>query len=221
MTLPLLLVAALAGYLAGSVSAARLIAGRTIPGEDLSTTAYPVDERGSVLVSRGVSASAVRARAGARWGAATAVLDILKAFIPTLGFAVAFPGEPAAVVAATAAVLGHVWPLYHRFQGGFGQSPIIGGLLALDPLGLLASMASMLGIGALVADSLVAFEAWPIALLPWALWRGDEWLLAYAVVVNAVYWHRMLPEVRQRIALYRTRPRGWRERWRELLHEFR
>ena len=42
--------------------------------------------------------------------------------------------DPVAVAAAAVAVLvGHLWPLYFRFEGGKGVSTAVGVLLALDP----------------------------------------------------------------------------------------
>jgi acyl phosphate:glycerol-3-phosphate acyltransferase len=220
MNVALVLLAAVIGYLAGSISFARIIGARVAPGQDLSVTTYPVDRQGGVLVSHGVSPSAVRMRAGKRWGVLTALLDIAKAFVPTLAFALAAPGEPAAAAAASGAVLGHAWPVYHRFQGGFGQSPVIGGLLVLDWLAIPATAVTGMGLGLLVGDSLVAYEGWPLLLVPWAIWRGDAALLAFAVIANGVYWIRMWPEARQRLAMYRERRRPWRERVQEILDEY-
>jgi acyl phosphate:glycerol-3-phosphate acyltransferase len=220
MNLVLVLLAVGVGYLAGSISFARIVGARVAPGQDLSVTSYPVDRQGGVLVSHGVSPSAVRMRAGKRWGILTALLDIAKAFLPTLAFAVAAPTEPAAAAAASGAVLGHVWPVYHRFQGGYGQSPIVGGFLALDWIAIPATAVTGMGLGILVGDSLIAYEGWPILLVPWAIWRGDPALLAFAVVANGVYWIRMWPDVRQRLAMYREHPRSWRDRVREVLDEY-
>jgi glycerol-3-phosphate acyltransferase PlsY len=38
-----------------------------------------------------------------------------------------------ALCCAAAAVVGHVWPIYHRFQGGKGAATFIGTLLVLGP----------------------------------------------------------------------------------------
>ncbi|MGB5722584.1 MAG: glycerol-3-phosphate 1-O-acyltransferase PlsY [Woeseiaceae bacterium] len=35
---------------------------------------------------------------------------------------------------AAAAVMGHVWPIYHRFQGGKGAATFVGTLIVLGPL---------------------------------------------------------------------------------------
>lgn len=53
---------------------------------------------------------------------------------------------PDAVVAAVAVVvmLGHLWPVFHRFQGGKGVATTLGVLLALHPILGLASLCSWL-----------------------------------------------------------------------------
>ena len=37
------------------------------------------------------------------------------------------------IACAMAAVMGHVWPMYHRFKGGKGAATLIGTILVLDP----------------------------------------------------------------------------------------
>lgn len=215
-TFPPIAGAALAGYLVGSISFARIIGGRVARGQDLTVTEYEIDSAGTRIVSRGVSPAGVGSRAGRRWGCLTALLDIAKSFAVTTAFVVVAPGTGAEHAAAIGAVIGHTYPIYHRFVGGFGQSPILGSLLALDWCAAPVVTAGGYGIGILVADALIVYEGWPLLILPWALWRGDVGFIAYAVVVNAVYWFRMWPEVRQRIEHQRRDPRPWRERIEEI-----
>ena len=54
----------------------------------------------------------------------------------------------ARVIAALAAVIGHIWPIFVKFKGGRGVATFIGGLLALyPPAGLLGSEALIIGAG--------------------------------------------------------------------------
>jgi acyl phosphate:glycerol-3-phosphate acyltransferase len=214
---PLLLVSALAcGYLVGSISFARIVGGRVTRGQDLSQTEYEISSDGRRIVSTGVSPAAVGSRAGGRWGCLTALLDIGKSFAVTMAFVVAAPDTEAAFAAAIAAVVGHAYPIYHRFVGGFGQSPILGTMLALDAISVPVVTLAGYGIGLAVADALLAYEGWPLLIIPWAIWRGEPGFIAYAVIVNVVYWVRMWPEVRQRIQHQREHPRSWRERLKEI-----
>ena len=58
-------------------------------------------------------------------------------------------GDPVAVAAAAVAVVvGHLWPLYFRFEGGKGVSAAVGVLLALDP---------WLAAGAIATWGIIAF----------------------------------------------------------------
>ena len=57
--------------------------------------------------------------------------------------------DPVAVAAAAVAVVvGHLWPLYFRFEGGKGVSTAVGVLLALDP---------WLAAGAIATWGIIAF----------------------------------------------------------------
>jgi glycerol-3-phosphate acyltransferase PlsY len=86
---------------------------------------------------------------GRGWGRLVLALDILKGYLPVLLLpAVPVPGAPAWLVdgggrtlLAAAVVLGHVFPATAGFRGGKGVATLIGGLLALDPLLALASVA--------------------------------------------------------------------------------
>jgi glycerol-3-phosphate acyltransferase PlsY len=62
---------------------------------------------------------------------------MLKVAIPTLIVRLWQPDEAYYLVLAGAGVVGHAWPVYHRFRGGRGESPILGGLLVIEALGLL------------------------------------------------------------------------------------
>ncbi len=62
------LVAALLGYLVGSVSFARLVGRRVAPGADLQTAQLEFHEGGQGVEISGVSATSVSIRAGRRWG---------------------------------------------------------------------------------------------------------------------------------------------------------
>lgn len=214
--------AGVVGYLVGSLSSTRMLARHVLPGQDLSTTEWPIDDD-AVVVSHGVSPSALGARAGRRWGCLAALLDIAKAFLVTLAFAIVPPAAvapTAAAVAGAATVLGHAYPIYYRFQGGWGQSPIVGSALALDWVALPVTTVGGWLTGFLVGDALIAYEGWPLLFIPFAIWRGDAPLIGWAIAVNLVYWPRMLPDVLQRIRYQRASHRPWRARVAEILRGY-
>jgi glycerol-3-phosphate acyltransferase PlsY len=54
----------------------------------------------------------------------------------------------AQVIAALAAIVGHIWPIFVKFKGGRGVATFIGGLLALCPVaGLFGSEALIISAG--------------------------------------------------------------------------
>jgi glycerol-3-phosphate acyltransferase PlsY len=74
-------------------------------------------------------------RTGKRTAAALTLLgDALKGWFAVMLVQQHVTGEPVAAAAAAVAVtLGHLYPVFHRFQGGKGVSTALGVLLALDP----------------------------------------------------------------------------------------
>lgn len=68
---------------------------------------------------------------GAKWGLIVGLLDVLKAFLPTILAKIFIsPGWGLALVAISP-VLGHIFPIFLQFKGGKGVSTTIGTLLAL------------------------------------------------------------------------------------------
>jgi glycerol-3-phosphate acyltransferase PlsY len=211
-----LVAAAVVGYLIGSISFTRLIGARVAPEADLLETTLTYSDESEPVPVQGVSATSLRTHAGGWWALLVVVLDIAKASVPALAFGWLAPETDATPVAAAAAVIGHVWPVWHGFVGGFGVSPMIGGLLVIDPLALVATIAVGGLLGLLLADRLVAFDGWTLLLIPWFAWRGEPVEVAYAVVVVAVYWFAMRAEVFDHVRRVRRGGRPWRERLRDL-----
>jgi glycerol-3-phosphate acyltransferase PlsY len=69
---------------------------------------------------------------GARWGALVMIVDALKgAAGGVLGWVIA--GPTGAYAGATAAIAGHIWPVWTRFRGGKGVATSAGSVLAVFP----------------------------------------------------------------------------------------
>ena len=62
-----LLLAAVAGYLVGTISFSRILGRIRLPGADLSETSYDVEGTDETWTYRGVSATSLLARAGWKW----------------------------------------------------------------------------------------------------------------------------------------------------------
>lgn len=67
----------------------------------------------------------------------TLVFDALKGYVPVVAALLLAPrfgwGETTVAAVGLAAFLGHLWPVFFRFQGGKGVATAAGVLLALNP----------------------------------------------------------------------------------------
>lgn len=198
---PLIAGAALvAGYLLGSISCARLVARVVNPAADVTQIVTEM-RGGTTFTSDTVSATAVRMNVGRRYGILTALLDMSKVAVPVLAFRLLFPGEPYAYLAAAAGLIGHDWPLYHRFKGGRGESVMLGALLVLDPVGLIGMTIAGMVIGFLSGNILVLRWAGFILLIPWSFAVNGIAAGLYIVFAVLVYVFAMRPELKQYLAL--------------------
>src|SRR3954471_23843775 len=117
--------AALAAYLIGSLSFA-VIVSRTMGLKDPRT--YGSQNPGATNVLRSGNKTAA---------ILTLLLDALKGFLPVA--LVQFwgdrygLGEGTVALVALAAFLGHLWPVFFRFQGGKGVATAAGVLLGINP----------------------------------------------------------------------------------------
>lgn len=82
----------------------------------------------------------------------TLVFDALKGYVPVVVALLLAPrfgwGEGTIAAVGLAAFLGHLWPVFFRFQGGKGVATAAGVLLALNP---------MLGAATLVTWLIIAY----------------------------------------------------------------
>ena len=117
---------ALAGYVLGSLSFA-VIVSRVMGLDDPRT--YGSQNPGATNVLRSGNKKAALA---------TLLFDALKGYFPVLlvkwyGPTFGLDDEAVAVV-AMAAFVGHLWPVFFRFQGGKGVATAAGILFAVEPL---------------------------------------------------------------------------------------
>ena len=134
LALPALLVSVLA-YLAGSVSAAILVC-RSMGLDDPRTAGSGNPGATNVL------------RVGGKLPAAlTLIGDGLKGFLPVFVAALLIDHSPTIALAAIAAFLGHLYPVFFNFQGGKGVATALGALLGIN-----------LAVGALALLSWLAFS---------------------------------------------------------------
>ncbi len=167
-----------AGYAAGSVSPATLVARR-----------YGLDLRAGGSGNPG--ATNVGRVVGRRAGVLVAVLDVSKGLLPAYLFGLW--SHPAGLVAGVAAVLGHVTSPWLHGRGGRGVATAGGALLGSHPLWapvVLVVWVVVAGATRWVALASVA-AAFALAALPMvtgAPVADATWAAVLALVVAARHW---------------------------------
>lgn len=183
------IISLLLGYLFGSLSFARIIGRFVAPGKDLTRMEYKIPGHDVSIVTDAVSATSARVHLGSRYGCLIALLDMAKVTVPTLLVKLWQPAVPYDLLTATAGIVGHNWPLYHRFHGGRGESAIIGGLLAIDWMSVVVT--NLIGfVAGVLAGSLLALR-WTgfFLLIPWFwIMHGDWPHILYAVGAVLLYY---------------------------------
>jgi acyl phosphate:glycerol-3-phosphate acyltransferase len=189
--------ALLLGYLAGSISFARVVTRLVSPQTDLKATLVPVEGIEEKIPMSAVSATSVRFQLGPRYGCLASILDMVKVALPVAAFKILFPGAPAQYLAAMGGLIGHNWPLYYQFNGGYGQSAIYGGLLLIDWIGL---PINFLGTGifyVFIRQVHIASVGGILLLIPWFwFFRHDAYGVWYATICSVAYGIRVLPDFR-------------------------
>jgi glycerol-3-phosphate acyltransferase PlsY len=182
------------GYLLGSMPWGYWVV-RWFRGEDLRTVGS--GNTGTANVWRNY---------GPRLGLATAILDVLKGFIPAL-IGVLWIDPTAGVLGASAAMIGHAWPIFLGLSGGKAVATGAGAMLALCPVCAVivvaiwvivlwitrySSLASMIGAVAFVVSTVL-------------LDRGEWSVIAFASVAAAVILWRHRTNIRRLLAGTETR----------------
>lgn len=171
----------LCAYLLGSISSA-VIVGRLLDTADPRTQG-----------SGNPGATNMLRIGGKKAGAITLAGDMLKGLIAVLIARAIGAGADVQALAAGAAFLGHLFPIFFGFKGGKGVATALGALLGLQwSVGLLV-IGTWLAMAALFRySSLAALIA--AAAAPFYMWwlRPDPAVIAAAVVMSLLlYWrHR-------------------------------
>jgi glycerol-3-phosphate acyltransferase PlsY len=124
----------------------------------------------------------------------TLALDALKGFVPVLAAGLLAPrlglGEATVAWVGFAAFLGHLFPVFFRFQGGKGVATAAGVLLGLNPLLGLATLATWLIIAAFFRySSLAAIVAAVFApFYQMLIWGGGAALLPLIAMSLLLLW---------------------------------
>ena len=156
ITLPLALAAVVVGYLLGS-----------IPFGLILTRAAGLGDVRSIG-SGNIGATNVLRTGNKKLAAATLLLDALKAAAAAWIMAY-FAGEEAGIIAGFFAFIGHLFPVWLRFNGGKGVATYLGVMLGVAwPIGIFACLTWLViaavfrysSLSALVAAALSPVVAW-------------------------------------------------------------
>ena len=144
-------------------------------------------------------ASNVARTMGTKWGVAVFALDGLKGAVPA-GVALAFtdPPSPLAYSLVAAAVLGHMYPVTRRFQGGKGVATVGGATLVLQPLLFVILIVAWLAVRKVTGTASLASLMLTIGLpLGVALMGGPGWEIATAAALGVLVLLRHLDNIRR------------------------
>ncbi len=175
-------VAIVAGYLIGSLSFA-VIVSRLMGLAD--PRSYGSGNPGATNVLRSGNKAAALL---------TLAFDALKGYLPVLAVLLWGGryglGDTAAAFVGLAAFVGHLWPVFFRFQGGKGVATAAGVLLALNPWLGLATLLTWVIIAAFFRySSLASLVAAAFAPFYQALiWGVEPMLLAIAAMSLLLAW---------------------------------
>jgi glycerol-3-phosphate acyltransferase PlsY len=169
------------GYLLGSVSSAIIVC-------KLMGLPDPRTEG-----SKNPGATNVLRIGGKKAAAITLLGDSLKGFLPVLIANLLQAAPPVLAAVALAAFLGHLYPLFFRFQGGkgvatalgvqFGLGWQIGGTIALIWL-IVAKLFNLSSLAALISMALAP-------LVVWFFWPEPELIIMQVIVTLLLFWrHR-------------------------------
>ncbi|HSF80343.1 MAG TPA: glycerol-3-phosphate acyltransferase [Anaerolineales bacterium] len=191
------LVIALAGYLIGSLSGARVITKLAGAGVNLDDARRHQAKTGEAGIVSGIGASTVSSVLGLKYAGKVALYDILKAFIPVIILRMLLPGQRYDLVFSLFAIIGHIYPIYYRFDGGRGLSPMDGSLLVIEPIGMTTALLAATLLGVLINQPHTALVLWIPMLASWSWFvRGDIPALIYTFLLLVLFLLAEIPEMR-------------------------
>ncbi|MEJ2487392.1 MAG: glycerol-3-phosphate acyltransferase [Anaerolineales bacterium] len=184
-------------YLIGSISFSRIVAKLVDPDVDLENVELPAAGGGTHQLKM-VGATTASVKLGPKVGCTIGILDILKAFLPVLALKLIFPDQYYHLVSGVSVVLGHNYPVFYKFKGGAGVSPIYGGFFVVDFLGIVVStFASLLFGFFIVRDMVVAYVSEVWFMLIWLIiFKGDWPHIIYGIAINIIFLLGFVPEIK-------------------------
>jgi glycerol-3-phosphate acyltransferase PlsY len=184
-------------YLIGSISFSRIVAKFVDPDVDLESVELPAAGGGTHQLKM-VGATTASVKLGPKVGCTIGILDILKAFLPVLALKLMYPDQYYHLISAVFVVLGHNYPIFFNFKGGAGVSPIYGGFIVVDFIGIVVSTIASLIFGFfIVRDMVVAYVSEVWFMLIWLIiFKGDWPHIIYGIAINIIFLLGFVPEIK-------------------------
>lgn len=180
MSLPSLVLWCLGAFLCGSIPFGLLLVKLAGKGD--------VREHGS----GNIGATNVSRVGGKALGIVTLLLDIAKGFLPVFIARKLGLGDNGLVLLALAAVLGHVFTPWLKFQGGKGVATALGVILAVGPQMLILPMSTFIlalwltrhvSLGSILAAAMVPMQ---FLILAFTFFGPPDWRMVLPLVILAV-----------------------------------
>lgn len=198
MQIEIAILSLVVGYLIGSISITRIVTSIVAPDVNLSKVKIQEHGEDEDFYRINVNATTASMVLGPKIGGLIGVLDILKAYIPTLVIKIIFPDQPYYLFTGGGVVGGHIWTIYHHFRGGGGISPALGTFLVIDPLGVLATNLIAMFLGFFVfRQYLVALLLGTWLLIPWLWISKSHWKFGlFAFLINLMIVLASIPDIK-------------------------
>lgn len=160
--------------------------------------------------SKNAGASNTTMTFGLKWGVLVFFLDLFKGLIPVLITRFIFEGDDIIwVTAGIGALLGHVYPIYFKFQGGKGTSTYLGVMFGLFPLVGLILLLVIIGM-TLLSDYVAIGTVFMLLPPPIYMYLiGYHWisiLLISLFILLSLFLHR-----NNFVAIYKKEEKGLRK----------
>jgi glycerol-3-phosphate acyltransferase PlsY len=198
----LIILCGLSGYLAGSISSARIVYFFVKGTTKVEPFAESVPHSDETFESDLVSATLITKKLGARYGCITSIMDMLKVVIPVLIIKIVFKSDPYFLIVAIFGVCGHNFPVYHKFAGGRGESPILGILLVVNWFGIIIANAAAILLGFITGSVLVVRWGGYVLLIFWFLiYFNDYRYVVFMILLNFFFWFSMRKDLARFIGL--------------------
>jgi len=129
--------------------------------------------------SGNVGATNVARVVGRRQGLMTLLGDVAKGFIPVYLSVYLELNPPMVALVGLAAFLGHLYPLFLKFQGGKGVATALGVYLGLAPMAtvvlifvfsVVAMVSRMVSLASLIAAGFAPIAFWFFSYPPFLIW---------------------------------------------------